>query len=92
MRLAVTAIMRSQAACGTPFLCAGGGRELCPDALIDDGLLDVSYVMNVSPDKIGPILGNLLDGSSTVTDMKDVFGSLRCDWLEVDCPEELQVI
>lgn len=47
--------------------------------------------MNVSPDKIGPIMGNLLDGSSSVTDMKDVFGSLRCDWLEVDCPEELQV-
>ena len=47
--------------------------------------------MNVSPDKIAPILGNLLDGSSSVTDMKDVFGSLRCDWLEVDCPEELQV-
>lgn len=46
--------------------------------------------MNVSPDKIGPILGNLLDGSSSVTDMKDVFGSLRCDWLEVDCPDELQ--
>lgn len=71
---------------------SGGGRELCPDALIDDGLLDVSYVMNVSPDKIGPILGNLLDGSSSVTDMKDVFGSLRCDWLEVDCPDELQVV
>lgn len=82
---------RQSHSCNFSFCYAGGGRELCPDALIDDGLLDVSYVMNVSPDKIAPIMGNLLDGSSSVTDMKDVFGSLRCNWLEVDCPEELQV-
>lgn len=70
---------------------AGGGRELCPDAIVDDGLLDVSYVMNVSPDKIGPIMGKLVDGDSSVSDLKDVLGNLRCDWLEVDCPDELQV-
>jgi hypothetical protein len=70
---------------------AGGGRELCPDAIIDDGLLDVSYIINPSLDQIPNIMGNLLDGSSSVSDMKELFGTLRCNWLEVDCPDELQV-
>jgi diacylglycerol kinase family enzyme len=70
---------------------AGGGRELCPDAIIDDGLLDVSYIINPSLDQIPNIMGNLLDGSSSMSDMKELFGTLRCNWLEVDCPDELQV-
>ena len=70
---------------------AGGGRELCPDAIMDDGLLDVSYIINPSLDQIPSIMGNLLDGSSSISDMKEVVGTLRCSWLEVDCPDELQV-
>jgi len=58
---------------------------------MDDGLLDVSYIINPSLDQIPTIMGNLLDGSSSISDMKEVFGTLRCDWLEVDCPDELQV-
>lgn len=59
--------------------------------MIDDGLMDVSYIVNPSIDQIPSIMGNLLDGSSSISDMKDIFGTLRCNWLEVDCPDELQV-
>ena len=58
---------------------------------MDDGLLDVSYIINPSLDQIPSIMGNLLDGSSSISDMKEVVGTLRCSWLEVDCPDELQV-
>lgn len=70
---------------------AGGGHQLCPEALLDDGLLDVSYVLNVAADQIPSLLSGLVDGSKTVSDMPEIFGTLRCDWLEVDCPDELQV-
>jgi diacylglycerol kinase family enzyme len=73
------------------LVSTGGGRELCPDAMVDDGLLDVSYVVNPSIDQIPSIMGNLLDGSSSISDMKEIFGNLRCEWLEIDCSDELQV-
>ena len=107
---------------------AGGGVQLCPDAQVDDGLLDVTYIIN--PElaqarhhpwrrglkwllqraavstilipmqlsvpylafsvvcQIPTILGDLqndkrLDGPK---------GQIRCSWLEVECPDELQVI
>lgn len=66
---------------------AGGGVQLCPDAQVDDGLLDVTYVINPPLQQIPNILGDLandkrLDGPK---------GSIRCKWLEVVCPDELQI-
>lgn len=58
---------------------------------MDDGLFDVTYALNVSPDKIPEIMGRLMDAEKSVKDMPEVFGQLRCNWLEVDCPDELQV-
>lgn len=102
--------------------------QLCPDAQVDDGMLDVTYIIN--PElaqarhhpwrrglkwllqraavstilipmqlsvpylafsvvyQIPTILGDLqndkrLDGPK---------GQIRCSWLEVECPDELQVI
>ena len=49
------------------------------------------YVLNVPVDKVGDLVSGLLDGSKKVSDMPEVFGTLRCDWLEVDCPDGLQV-
>ena len=70
---------------------AGGGNRLCPDAIMDDGLLDVTYALNVSPDKISDIMGCLFDPEKSWEEMPEVFGRLRCNWLEIDCPDELQV-
>lgn len=110
------------------LLQAGGGVQLCPDAQVDDGMLDVTYIINppltqarksqwrrgvkwllqrvivftvlplpvsISAPyvlfsavwQIPTILGDLqndkrLDGPR---------GQIRCSWLEVDCPDELQV-
>lgn len=58
---------------------------------MDDGLFDITYALNVSPDKIPEIMGKLLDSESSIREMPEVFGQLRSDWLEVDCPDELQV-
>ena len=71
---------------------AGGGNQLCPDAIMDDGVFDITYAVNISPDKIPEIIGKLFDSESSVRDMPEVFGQLRSNWLEVDCPDELQVI
>ena len=70
---------------------AGGGNNLCPDAIMDDGLLDVTYALNVSPDKIPDIMGCLFNPEKGMSEMPEVFGQLRTDWLEIDCPDELQV-
>mmetsp|Transcript_9136 Transcript_9136/g.27450 ORF Transcript_9136/g.27450 Transcript_9136/m.27450 type:complete len:189 (+) Transcript_9136:985-1551(+) len=66
---------------------AGGGVQLCPDAQVDDGMLDVTYIINPPLTQIPTILGDLqndkrLDGPR---------GQIRCSWLEVDCPDELQI-
>ena len=65
--------------------------QLCPDAILDDGLLDVSYVLNMPPDKVPSLLAGMINDGQSVSDMPDVFGTLRCEWLEVDCPDGLQV-
>ncbi|KAK9822314.1 hypothetical protein WJX74_006531 [Apatococcus lobatus] len=69
---------------------AGGGRQLCPQALVDDGHLDVSYVMNIPMEEIPDVLarmGQTLDSG----EMLDCFGSMRVKSLTVDCPDGLQV-
>ncbi|KAK9802807.1 hypothetical protein WJX73_009820 [Symbiochloris irregularis] len=69
---------------------AGGGVLLCPDAVLDDGLLDVSYVMNISKEDFPALvkgLGNLKDTG----ELTDSFGTMRVTELEVHCPEGLQI-
>lgn len=68
---------------------AGGGQQLCPDALLDDGLLDVTYVLNIGVDKL---LADFFGGGSNGTEeAPDAIGTLRCKWLELDCEDGLQV-
>lgn len=69
---------------------AGGGQQLCPDALLDDGLLDVTYVLDNGIDKL---LGSLFGGGGggDEGEAPQAIGTLRCKWVEVDCPDELQV-
>lgn len=122
-------------------LQAGGGVQLCPDALVDDGKLDVTYILNPNLEDVPKILTGLqsarplasmrvkldavqksqrlhpaADASWVATKrglsnsqchlqnltsckrhhaddkaLEGPTGMLRCSWLEVDCPDELQV-
>ncbi|GAB3307943.1 lipid kinase YegS [Luteimonas notoginsengisoli] len=61
---------------------AGGGQALCPDALVDDGLLDVTVVPELSGE-IGSTLATLLkDGKEVALDQVAV--RARLPWLEIE--------
>ncbi len=61
---------------------AGGGQALCPDALVDDGLLDVTVVPELSGE-IGSTLATLLkDGREVALDQVAV--RARLAWLEIE--------
>jgi hypothetical protein len=114
---------------------AGGGVQLCPDAQVDDGKLDVTYILNPNLEDVPKILTGLQGaqtssfyislaqqchscshnccgtqgGDVSISTMESAVsrkpdsinaadkalegptGMLRCSWLEVDCPDELQV-
>ena len=54
---------------------------------MDDGLLDVSYIMNPSTDTVR----KLIMGLEKDCQLEGATGRFRCAWLKVDCPEGLQV-
>ncbi len=66
---------------------AGGGQALCPDALIDDGLLDVTVVPELSGE-VAATLGTLVTAGKSAA-LERVAVRTQLPWLEIDCPEPL---
>lgn len=66
---------------------AGGGQVLCPDALIDDGLLDVTVVPELSG-TVGATLGTLLtEGQHAALEQVATRAQLRR--VEIESPQSL---
>jgi len=66
---------------------AGGGHLLCPQALVDDGLLDLC-IIPAAQDVVGT-LGTLLSGG--IRGLEAVSISARLPWVEVEAPEGLDL-
>lgn len=63
---------------------AGGGQALCPDALVDDGLLDLTIVPSLEGE-VGATLGTLLaEGQHAALDRVAI--RARMPWLEIEAP------
>jgi lipid kinase YegS len=63
---------------------AGGGRVLCPQALVDDGLLDISILP--APQEVVGTLKNLLSEGFGIDSM---FVRARLPWVEIKVSEGL---
>jgi lipid kinase YegS len=68
---------------------AGGGHQLCPEAMLDDGLLDVRVLPQLPKEEIPEALRILLrDGIEGVR--RTIVGA-RVPWLEIETGDSLQI-
>jgi lipid kinase YegS len=68
---------------------AGGGHVICPDAMLDDGLLDVSILPDLPHGERAGALRDLLKEGKTSLWRRAV--TARIPWLELEAPEPMQV-
>ena len=68
---------------------AGGGHILCPDAVLDDGLLDVGILPDVPEDQHAKAIGALMTKGLQAVQEAAVYW--RVPWVEVDAPKGLYV-
>ena len=66
---------------------AGGGQVLCPDARVNDGLLDLTVVPELSGEVTATVGTLVTDGKAAALERVAVRAQLP--WLEIDCPEPL---
>ena len=64
---------------------AGGGQVLCPDARLDDGLLDVTVVPELSGELGATLLALLREGREAALDQAAV--RARLSWLEIEAAD-----
>lgn len=65
---------------------AGGGQELCPQALVDDGLLDISILP--APQEVVSTLKELMAGGWS---LDNLFVRARVPWVEIKAAEGLSM-
>ena len=65
---------------------AGGGHQLCPEALVDDGLLDVSILP--APQEVVGTLKGLMEGG---WGLDNLFVRARLPWVEIKSAEGLSI-
>lgn len=65
---------------------AGGGHELCPQALADDGLLDISILP--APQEVVSTLRDLMAGGWGI---ESLFVRARLPWVEIKAAEGLDI-
>lgn len=68
---------------------AGGGHRLCPQALLNDGLLDVRVLPQLPPDEVPAALSALLREGLDAA--RRTLVSARVPWLEITTDEPLQI-
>lgn len=66
---------------------AGGGQQLCPQALIDDGLLDVTVVPELDGE-VAATLGQMLTGGKDAA-LERVATRAQLPWLQIEAPQAL---
>lgn len=63
---------------------AGGGQALCPDALVDDGLIDVTIVPELAGEVGATVATLLTEGRHAALDRVAI--RTRLPWLEIEAP------
>ncbi|WMJ70775.1 lipid kinase YegS [Stenotrophomonas sp. 24(2023)] len=66
---------------------AGGGQQLCPQALVDDGLLDVTVVPELEGE-VAATLGQMLTGGKEAA-LERVATRAQLPWLDIEAPAPL---
>lgn len=66
---------------------AGGGHVLCPDAVVDDDLLDLTIVPDLGEDTAATLASVLTAGREQA--LERVAVRTRLPWLEIDAPKAL---
>ena len=66
---------------------AGGGQALCPDALVDDGLLDVTVVPELEGE-VAATIGTLVSSGKAAA-LERVAVRTRLPWLEIESPRPI---
>ena len=66
---------------------AGGGQALCPDARIDDGLLDLTVVPELSGEVAATVGTLVTEGKAAALERVAIRAQLA--WLEIDAPQPL---
>ena len=66
---------------------AGGGQALCPDALVDDGLLDITLVPPLQGELLATVGTALTEGKDAALD--EVAVRRQLPWVEIEAPQPL---